>query len=121
MYFIDQDKLTKKGLKLLGCGSNGCALESCINSSCNDKLVVKMGIIDNNWDFSSPTHPNKTEIELYRKMNMFLLEMISPHYTFFYGSFDCGMDFVDIISDPLKRKNLIKKLEKKSILHIQKN
>ena len=113
LYFIDQDKITKKGLKLLGCGSNGCALESCINSSCNDKLVVKMGIIDNTWNYISPTHPNKTEIELYKQMNMFLLDMRSPHYTFFYGSFDCGMDFVDIISDSAEKKKFNKKAREK--------
>ena len=30
VYFVDQHHITKHGLKLLGCGTNGCALQTCI-------------------------------------------------------------------------------------------
>ena len=110
VYFVDQHHITKHGLKLLGCGTNGCALQTCIDKSCNTQIVVKLGVIENMFDYSSENHPNKVEVKLYRMMNTFLLDNKSPHYTFFYGSFNCGMSTLDLIDNYSKRTKMKRKL-----------
>lgn len=109
LYFIDKHNITQKGLELLGCGSNGCALKTCIDTSCNNQIVVKLGSVEGNYNYSLETHPNRVEVSLYRIMNKFLLDNRSPHYTFFYGSFNCGITILDLITDRSKRKSMKKK------------
>ena len=97
LYFLDQKKISKKGLQYLGCGSNGCAFLGCIDKYCNNKIVVKIGLITHVYDYISrkKTHPNMVEIELYRLFNDIMLKNISHHYTFIYGSFDCNINILD--------------------------
>lgn len=105
LYFLDSKKLTKKGLKLLGCGSNGCALSGCIDFKCNSEIVVKLSIKTGEYP-SDDHHPSIIEHKLYREMNTFLTENISPHYSFFYGILECDSRVLEIITDSKRKANM---------------
>lgn len=95
-----------KGLKLLGCGSNGCGLAGCLEDICNHSIVIKVSkiIADYHYNYAHPS--NVENFFLKEFSDNFLLKNISPHYTFFYSSIDCNDKILDLI--PYTQKQLYK-------------
>lgn len=108
LYFLDSKKLTQKGIKLLGCGSSGCAMAGCIDHKCNSEIVVKLSVKTNEYP-DNENHPSIIEHKLYKEMNSFLLDNLSPHYSFFYGILECDSRALEVIPDGRRKTKMIHK------------
>ena len=95
------EKKISRGLHLLGSGASGIAFDGCMDIDCNLKIVTKISKI-----YSSPAfnytrktrlgfHPIKCEIKLLIKFTKdILLKNISPHFSLYYGDFDCASSII---------------------------
>lgn len=80
--------------KFLGCGSNGCALDSCLDKKCKDKIVIKIAKFDEafnivkNYSYNL-NHPNFIEITFLNNFNKYLDQNMTPHLIYYSGYFFC--------------------------------
>ena len=98
------EKKISRGLHLLGSGSSGIAFDGCMDIDCNLKVVTKISKIHKSsyFNYNRKTrlgyHPIKCEIKLLIKFtNDILLKNLSPHFSLYYGDFDCPSSIINKI------------------------
>ena len=83
----------KKGVKLLGFGTNGVAFAGCLDSECSDKIAVKLLKRRTHYPLDK-TNPSNVEIEMLQKLNHLILKRRTPHLNYLHYNMECPAEIV---------------------------